>query len=145
MTIKKRLTSELKMSMKMKDKLAVEVIRLIKAKIMDAEKIDGIELDDTAVGKILVKAAKDHQKSIVAFKKASRTDLVDKEKLQLAYLQNYLPEEMDEEQIVSEIEKIIADGDYTTIKDMGKVMKEFNANFQANGGIVSKLVKERLS
>ncbi len=144
-SIKERLTSELKMSMKMRDKLAVEVIRLIKSKIMDAEKIDGNKLDDASVGKILVKAAKDHQNSIIAFKKGNRIDLLEKEKAQLAFLQNYLPKEMAKEQIIFEIEKIITNGNYTTIKDMGKVMKEFNTNFQANGRIVSQLVKEKLS
>lgn len=145
MIIKERLNSELKMAMKMKDKLAVEVIRLIKAKIQNAEKINGNELSDTEIESVLLKISKDHQNSIIAFKKGNRINLLEKEKLQLAFLQQYLPKEMGEEQIISEIEKIITDGNYTTIKDMGKVMKEFNENFQANGGIVSKLVKERLS
>lgn len=144
MTTKEQLTSELKLVMKMKDKIAIEVIRLIKARIMAAEKIDGIELNNEEVGKILVKAANDHRKSIIAFKKANRKDLIEKEKLQLGYLQQYLPEEMAEEQIISEVEKIISDAGYTSIRDMGKVMQEFNKYFQANGRIVSKIVKERL-
>ena len=144
MTIKEQLTSNLLQSMKMKDKLAVEVIRLIKAKIIDAEKKDGNELTDSEVGQILVKAGNDHQKSIIAFQKASRSDLVEKEKSQLQYLQQYLPKEMSEEAIISEVEKIMGENSYYSIKDMGKVMKEFNENFQANGGFVSKIVRERL-
>lgn len=144
MTIKEQLTSELKLVMKMKDKIAIEVIRLIKARIIAAEKIDGSELNNEEVGKILVKAANDHRKSIIAFQKANRTDLIEKEKLQLNYLQTYLPKEMDEEQIISEVEKIIADNGYTSIRDMGKVMQEFNKYFQANGKIVSSIVKKKL-
>ena len=108
------------------------------------QKIDGSELNNEKVGRILVKAANDHRKSIIAFKKGNRINLLEKEKLQLGYLQNYLPKEMDEEQIVSEVEKIISDKGYTSIRDMGKVMKEFNTNFQANGGIVSSIVKKKL-
>lgn len=144
MTIKRQLTNNLTLSMKMRDKLAVEVIRLIKARIIEAEKKDGHDLNDSEVGQILVKAAKDHQKSIIAFQKANRTDLVEKEKSQLNYLQQYLPKEMPEEAIISEVDKIIKENSYTSIKDMGKVMKEFNENFQANGGVVSKIVKEKL-
>lgn len=144
MTIKEQLTSDLKLVMKMKDKIAIEVIRLIKARIISAEKIDGNELDNEEVGKILVKASKDHQKSIDAFKKANRIALLEKEVAQLNYLRNYLPKEMDEEQIVSEVEKIISDNGYTSIRDMGKVMQEFNKYFQANGGIVSSIVKKKL-
>lgn len=145
MTIKEQLTSELILSMKMKDKLAVEVIRLIKAKIQNAEKKDGTTLNDSEVGQVLVKAAKDHQKSIDAFKKANRVSLLEKEVEQLNYLQKYLPKEMSEEAIISEVEKIIGDNSYNSIKDMGKVMKEFNENFQANGRVVSGIVKELLS
>lgn len=144
MTIREQLTSNLILSMKMKDKIAVEVIRLIKARIIDAEKKDGTVLNDSEVGQVLVKAAKDHQKSIIAFQKANRTDLVEKEKSQLSYLKQYLPKEMPEEAIISEVEKIIEENSYTSIQNMGKVMKEFNENFQANGGVVSKIVRERL-
>lgn len=144
MTIKEQLTSNLLQSMKMKDKLAVEVIRLIKARIIESEKKDGNELNDSEVGQVLVKAAKDHQKSIDAFKKGNRISLLEKEVAQLKYLQQYLPKEMPEEAIISEVEKIIEENSYTSIKDMGKVMKEFNEKFQANGGVVSKIVKGKL-
>lgn len=144
MNIKEQLTSELILSMKMKDKLAVEVIRLIKTRIIAAEKKDGVDLTESEVGQILVKAANDHQKSIIAFQKGGREDLVEKEKSQLQYLQKYLPKEMSEESIIFEVEKIMGENSYHSIQDMGKVMKEFNEKFQANGRVVSGIVKDLL-
>lgn len=147
MNTKDRLNNELKMAMKMKDRIGAESIRLIKARITQAEKETGTALTEEQIQEVLLKAAKDYEKSITAYRKANRPDLVEKEESQLNYLKPYLPQEMTEEEITAAVREIILEIGTESIKDMGKVMREFNLKYKgrANGGLVAKTVKRQLN
>jgi hypothetical protein len=109
------------------------------------EKKEGKELSAEDEIKILNKKVKDHMNSIEMFENADRLDLMKVEKDQVAFLNRYLPQALNSEEISKAITEIISSNNYKKA-DMGKVMKDFTAKYagRADGKIVSNLVKSIL-
>ena len=133
-------------AMKSKDKERLTVIRMVKS-AMDLEHIDHKrEINDDLLIDVLNKQIKMRRDSIEEFKKASRDDLVEKTQAEVDILLAYLPEQLSEEEIYLEIDKIFEDVQPTSQKDMGRIMKEASAKLKgkADMKLVSEIIKTKL-
>ena len=146
-TLKSRLQSDMKSSMKSGDKSRLGVIRLMLSAIKQVEVDERIELDDSRITAVLDKMAKQRRESITQFDKAGRDDLSAVEQAELAVIGEYLPEALTEDEINALVEQSISATGAATIKDMGKVMGRLKPQLQgrADMGQVSQLIKSRLS
>lgn len=147
---KQELKEELKNSMKAREELKTSVLRLLLSAINYYE-IEhggaGYEATDQDVLSVIQTQVKQRRDSIEQFSKAGRKDLADKETRELEILQNYLPEQMSEEEIANLVKEVIAQTGGKSMADMGKVMGALmpHVKGKADGNLVSKIVKEELS
>ena len=143
--------TDMKEAMKTHDKETLSTLRFLKSAI-DLFKINN-KMDRTAspsddtVIEVVSKQVKTHKESIEEFKKAGRNDLVDNLLKEVEVLSKYLPEQLSEDEIKSKIDEVISSIEATSIKDMGKVMKELTPLFKgkADMKLVNTLVKEKLN
>ena len=149
MTLRENLDADFKAALKEKNELKLSVVRMVKAALMNAEISSGGKgsFDDAQILDIIRKEAKKRNDSIAAYLLGGRTDLAEKEKQELAILQNYLPQAMAEEEVKALIQKTIADLGASSNANFGKVMKEAvaRAEGRADGKIISRIVKDLLS
>ena len=133
--------------MRAKDAARLSTVRLLLAAMKQKEVDERVELTDADVLAILEKMIKQRRESIAQFEKASRQDLADKEKAEVAVLSAYLPQRMGEAELQKEIDSIISETGASGAKDMGKVMAAAKIRLagKADMGAVSALVKTRLS
>ena len=122
MSLKERITEDMKSSMRSGDKERLATIRLVLAAIKQREVDERIQLDDTQVLAVLEKMLKQRRESITQFQAGGRTDLVAKESAEVAVLQGYLPAQLSDSEVEALIRAAIATTGATTLKDMGKVM-----------------------
>ena len=138
----------MKTAMKAKDQDTLRALRAIKSAIMLAktEKV-GTELDEQAEIKILQKELKQRKDALATYEEQNRPDLAEKEAGEIAVIEQFLPEQLSEEEIKAAIEKIIAETGASSMKDMGKVMGKANQEFagRADGKLVADTVKSLLS
>ena len=147
---KHKLQEELKTSMLSKDQLRTSVLRLLLSAINYYEIQKGgagYEASEEDVLSVVQSQAKQRRDSIEEFKKAGREDLVEKETKELQILQGFLPEQMDESEVEKLVEEAISETNSSSMTDMGKVMGVLmpKVKGKADGGLVSKLVKEKLT
>lgn len=147
MSLKTQLTDDMKAAMKGGDKQRLAVIRLINAAIKQREVDERIELDDAAVLAVLEKMVKQRKDSIGQYEAASREDLAQIERDEMAIIEAYLPEKLGEAEIVKAIEAAIAQTGANSAADMGKLMGVLKPQLagQADMGLVSKLIKQKLA
>jgi uncharacterized protein len=148
MSLKEKIASDLILALKSKDEVVVLVLKLIKNSIQNKEKENQKELDDQGLNKILLSEAKKRKDSIEQFKKGGRQDLVEQETKELNVIQKYLPEMKSEEEIKNIICVIIKEEEFEkSMSNFGQVMKLAMQKLdgQAEGGLVSKIVKEELN
>jgi uncharacterized protein YqeY len=147
MSLKDRITQDVKDAMRAKDKPRLATLRLITAAIKQREVDERIELDDTQVTLVLDKMVKQRRESIVQFEKAGRDDLIVIENNELEIIIPYLPEQLGEDEINALIDAALEQTGASSIKDMGKVMGQLKPQLQgkADMGAVSALIKSRLS
>ncbi|EKD65078.1 MAG: hypothetical protein ACD_50C00197G0005 [uncultured bacterium] len=148
--IKQKLQEELKQSMLSRNELRTSVLRLLLSAInyYEINKAGaGYEATDEDVLYVVQKEAKQRKDSIEQFQNAGRQDLVDKETKELEILQKYLPEQLSQEVLISLVTQTIKEVGATSTADIGKVMKALmpKVKGKADGGTVSKIVKEELS
>ncbi len=142
-----KLQEEMKSSLKSGDKERLSVIRMLISEIKKAQIDAKRELTDEEIIKILQKYAKQRKESIKQYREAGREDLAQKEEAELKVVSEFLPEALSEEEIEKIVEETIREVGASSIKDMGKVMKSVmeKVKGRADGSIVSKIVKEKLS
>lgn len=149
MSLIKNIATEMKEAMKAKDKVKLESLRSIKAALMLAqtEKGAGAELNEDEEMKILVRLQKQRKDSISIYQEQGRQDLADEELAQLAVIETFLPKALSEEELVSYLEKLIAELGATDAKDMGKVMGRASKELagRADGKTISAKVRALLS
>ncbi|MDZ7717783.1 MAG: GatB/YqeY domain-containing protein [Balneolaceae bacterium] len=151
MSLKKRILDDLKTAMKAKEADKLNVLRSLKAKLLEKEiserKGGEASLSDEQVVEVLMKAAKQRKESIEQFEEGGRDDLVEKEKFELDIIDKYLPEMMDEDEIREEVKEQIDKMGATDMSDMGKVMGALMGRLKgkAEGATISKIVKQELS
>ncbi|TKS53099.1 GatB/YqeY domain-containing protein [Luteimonas yindakuii] len=147
MTLKQRLTDDMKAAMKGGDKASLGVIRLINAAIKQREVDERIELDDAAVLAVLEKMVKQRRDSVTQYEAAAREDLAAIERAEIVVIERYLPEKLGEAEILAAIGAAIAQTGAAGPADMGKLMGVLKPQLagQADMGEVSKLVKQKLA
>jgi uncharacterized protein YqeY len=146
MSLKDQITEDMKSAMKAGEKDRLKVVRLIRAAIKQIEVDKRIELDDAAVLIVLDKMVKQRRDSVEQFQKGNRNDLADIELAEIVVLEDYLPEQLSDEELDAMIDEAISATGAETIRDMGKVMSQIKAKAAgaADMGAVGAKVKARL-
>ncbi|MEY4506914.1 MAG: hypothetical protein RL297_1492 [Pseudomonadota bacterium] len=147
MSLKARITEDMKTAMRAKDSERLGTIRLLQAAMKQKEVDERIELDDAAVVAIVDKLIKQRKDSIAAFEQAARQDLADKEKAEMAVLVAYLPERLSAEEVTHAVQAIVASLGASGPGDMGRVMGAVKTQLagKADMGMVSAAVKAALA
>lgn len=148
MSLHDRLSEDLKSAMKAKDQLRVDVIRMIKAAVLNK----GFELkkglDDAEMSRVMIALVKQRREAVEEYQKAKRGDLAGKELKEIAIIEAYLPKPLSPEELTQVVEAVIREAGAATLKDMGNVMKTVMARLAGqafDGKQVSELVRSRLS
>ena len=146
MTLKERITEDMKAAMRASDKERLSTIRMLQAAIKQREVDERITLDDAQVIAVLEKMVKQRKESIVQFEQGGRADLADKEKAEIALLQAYLPAPLSAAEVDTIIREAIAATGAASVKDMGKVMGVVKAKAagRTDMGAVSARIKAAL-
>ncbi len=147
MSLKDQITEDMKTAMRAKDSERLGTIRLLQAAMKQKEVDERIALDDAGVVAIVDKLIKQRKDSIAAFEGAGRQDLADKEKVEMAVLQVYLPARLSAEEVAAEVKTIVAELGAKGPGDMGKVMGAVKTRLagKADMGEVSAAVKAALA
>jgi uncharacterized protein YqeY len=147
MSLKERITDDMKAAMRSGEKERLGVIRMITSAIKQREVDERITLDDGQVLSVLEKMIKQRKESLVQFQAGNRQDLVDKEAAEITLLQGYLPSQLSDAEIDGLINDAIAASGAGSIKDMGKVMAIIKGKAQgrADMAAVGAKIKARLS
>jgi hypothetical protein len=147
MALQQKLMDDLKTAMKSGDKLRLSVIRMIRAKIKNAEIEKREALDDGEVLKVIARDVKQHKESITAFKDADRTELAEKEEAELAMLMEYMPQQMSRDEVVAIVKQVIDETGAVGPQGKGKVMGKIMAQVagKADGKEVNEIVMELLA
>lgn len=152
MTLKERITEDMKAAMRAKEADRLSTIRLLLAACKQKEVDERVELDDAMVVAIVDKLIKQRKDSIDAFRKAERADLADKEEAEMKVLQAYLPQRMSADEVLVEVKAIVAEiaaelGRAAGPGDMGKIMGVVKTRLagKAEMAAVSAAVKTALA
>jgi uncharacterized protein YqeY len=147
MALKERIQEDMKAAMRATERERLGTVRLILAAIKQREVDERIALDDTQVLAVLEKMVKQRRESIAQFQAGGRADLVAKEQAELALLQTYLPEPLDDASIDALIGAAVAETGAASVKDMGKVMAilKSKAAGRVDMGALGARVRSRLS
>jgi len=147
MTLKDRITEDMKAAMRAKQADRLLTIRMLLAACKQKEVDERVTLDDAAVIGIVDKLIKQRKDSIAAFAQAGRTDLVNKETAEIQVLEAYLPQRLDAAQIAAEVARIVAQIGASGPGDMGKVMGAAKSQLagKADMALVSAAVKQALA
>jgi len=150
MSLKDRLVADMTQAMKDKDTNKLSTLRMAKAAMMNEENKRGVGtiLTDEEVGKILLSLVKQRKDSIEQFTANGRIELAEKERAELAVLEEYLPQAASQEEIAAAVESAVTETGASSIKEMGLVMKAALAKLAgktADGKMVSETVRAKLS
>ena len=143
---KANIQQDLHQAMRSGDKPKVQALRLMLAAVKQIEIDERIEVDENRLLAILSKMAKQRQESIDQFRQAQRHDLVVQEEYELALIQSYLPQALNEAEILAFVEAAITQTEATSIRDMGKVMNVLRPQLTGRADLskVSELLKLKL-
>ncbi len=146
MSLKARITEDMKNAMRAKDSARLGAIRLLQSAIKQREVDERIELDDMQVIEAIEKMLKQRRDSIFQYEAANRHDLADVEKFEVTVLQEYLPQALTDGEVGAILEQVIAETCASGIKDMSKVMAAVKPLVvgRADMGKISGLIKTRL-
>jgi uncharacterized protein len=148
MALEDKISQDYVQAMKARDSFTSSVLSFLRAQIKNVKVDKRLEqVPDEDVISVIKKQVKQRQDSITQFKAGGRADLAEKEEKEMAILKNYLPPEMSAEKLKSIVEEVVSASGATSIKDMGRVMKDVLGRVagQADNQAVGALVKERLS
>jgi uncharacterized protein YqeY len=147
MPLKQQLTEDMKAAMKGGDKHSLGVIRLMNAAIKQREVDERVELDDAQVLTVLDKMVKQRRDSVSQYEAAGREDLAQIERDEIVVIERYLPAKLGEAEIEAAIADAMAETGASSPADIGKLMGVLKPKLagQADMGLVSRLVKQRLS
>jgi uncharacterized protein YqeY len=146
MSLKARITEDMKAAMRAKETVRLGAIRLLLAAIKQKEVDERVDADDALVASLVEKLLKQRRDSISQFEAAGRTDLADIEKAEVAVLQAYMPEQLSEADVDAAVAAAIAESGAASAKDMGRAMALLKPQLagRADMALVSKLLKARL-
>ena len=146
MSLKERITDDMKTAMRAKDSERLGTIRLLQSAMKQKEVDERIELDDAAIVAIVDKMIKQRRDSIAQFEKGARQDLADQEKFELGILQSYMPQALSDAEIDAEIAAAMQATGAKVMADMGKVMAVLKPKLagRADMAKVSTQIKAKL-
>jgi uncharacterized protein YqeY len=148
MSLSDRLTEDLKLAMKSRDQLRMDVIRMIKAAVLNKEVELKRDLDDAEMSRVMTTLVKQRRESVEQFEKAQRLELAAKERKEIEIIESYLPKPMTHQELEALVASIISETGSSSMKDMGQIMKAVMARVAGqpiDGKHVSELVKSKLS
>ncbi len=147
MSLEERVADEMKQAMKAGDKLRLSTIRMIRSALKNKEIELRRKLEDEDVVKAIQVMMRKGEESVEQFQAGGRMDLVEKEKKEMEILKSFLPQLLNQEEIVKIIDQSIQETQASSPKDIGKVMKSVMAKIggKADGKLVNQFVKEKLS
>jgi len=146
MSLKARITEDMKAAMRSGEKDRLSCIRMLQAGIKQREVDERIELGDADVLSVIEKMIKQRKESVAQFQAGNRADLVAKESAEIALLSGYLPAQLGEAELATLIREAVASTGASSMKDMGKVMAALKPNVQgrADMGALSARIKSAL-
>jgi uncharacterized protein YqeY len=147
MSLHDRLSEDLKLAMKARDQLRMDVIRMIKAAVMNKELEIKKDLDDAEMSRVMTTMIKQRRESVEQFEKGNRAELAAKERQEITILESYLPQALSPEQLASLVDSVIQETGVRSLKEMGAVMKAMMvrlAGQPVDGKQVSDLVRAKL-
>ncbi len=148
MSLRDRLAEDLKLAMKSKDQLRMDVIRMIKAAILNKEVELKKDLDDAEMSRIMSTLIKQRRESVTQYEKAQRTDLAEKERKEITIIETYLPQALSPQELEQIVASALTETGACSLKDIGAVMKTVTARLAGqavDGKLVSDLVKAKLT
>ena len=147
MSLKAKITDDMKAAMRAKDAPRLSAVRLLLAAMKQKEVDERVELADSDIVTIIDKMIKQRRDSISQFEKGGRQDLADTEKFEVGVLQAYMPQALSDAEVEAEIVAAIQATGAKAMADMGKVMAVLKPKLagKADMGKVSALVKSRLA
>ena len=144
-----QIRADLTAAMRSQDKLVISTLRSVVAAVQEAEVAgaSATTLDDEQVQKVVAAQAKRRVEAAEAFDQGGRTEKAADERAELKILESYLPEQLDQDALTEIIERVLSEGGFSTMADMGQAMKAINAKVagKAEGRLIAELVKSRLS
>ncbi len=144
-----KINQDLKEAMKQKDKYRLEALRAIKSQLLLLKTAEGAtgEIEEAEALKVLQKMVKQRKESAELYKSKGRDDLAEEELMQAKYIEEYLPKPLSEEELTTEIKKIIDETGAQSMKDMGRVMGIATKRFagRADNRKVSEIVRKLLN
>ena len=145
--LKEKLLEDLKDAMKTKNVNKKNAVQMVRTAILQIEKDKGIEVSDEQILGIVAKEVKTRKDAIAEYEQANREDLIEKANEEIKALEEYLPKQLTDEELVTEVKKVIEKLNATSMKDMGPVMKEAKATIgaQADGKRIHEVVKSLLA
>jgi len=147
MSLRDRLTEDLKLAMKARDQLLMDVIRMIKAAVMNKEIEIKKDLDDAEMSRVMTTMIKQRRESVEQFEKGNRAELAAKERLEITVLESYFPQALSSEQLSTVVDAVIQETGARSLKEMGAVMKAVMmrvAGQPVDGKQISELVRAKL-
>ncbi|MBI3357003.1 MAG: GatB/YqeY domain-containing protein [Nitrospirae bacterium] len=147
MSLHDRLTEDLKLAMKSRDQLRMDVIRMIKAAVLNKEVELKKDLDDVEMSRVMTTLIKQRRESVEQYEKAQRTELAEKERKEITIIEAYLPKALSPQELEHLVASVIAESGADSLKDMGAAMKAVMARLAGqavDGKQVSDLVKAKL-
>ena len=145
--LKEKLLEDLKDAMKTKNVNKKNAVQMVRTAILQIEKDKGIEVSDEQILGIVAKEVKTRKDAIAEYEQANREDLIEKANEEIKALEEYLPKQLTDEELVTEVKKVIEKLNATSMIDMGPVMKEAKATIgaQADGKRINEVVKSLLA
>src|SRR5262249_31913108 len=123
MSLRDRLTEDLKLAMKARDQLRMDVIRMIKAAVLNKEVEMKKDLDDAEMSRIMTTMIKQRKESVEQYEKGQRAELAAKERQEISIIEAYLPKAVSPDELARLVDAVIHETSATSSKDMGAVMK----------------------
>ena len=146
-----RFNEALKVALKSQDKIRISTLRLINAAIKDRDIADrtdngGEGVSEEVVLEILAKMIKQRHESLSAYEEGGRLDLADQERSEIAVIQEFMPRQLEDDEIIAAVDTALAEAEAQTLKDMGKVMGLLKQKYtgQMDFGKAGARVKEKL-
>ncbi len=146
MSLKARITEDMKAAMRSGEKDRLSCIRMLQAGIKQREVDERIQLDDTQVLSVIDKMIKQRKESVAQFQAGNRADLVAKESAEIAVLTAYLPAQLGDAELATLVREAVASAGASSMKDMGKVMAVLKPKVQGRTdmGALSARIKSAL-
>ena len=147
MSLRERITNDMTAAMKAREAGRLSTLRMVKAAVQNREIEKGSELSEEELVKALQSLVKQRRDSVEQYEKAGRAELAEKERAEIAVIEEYLPQAASREEIEQAVAEAVAETGASSMKEMGAVMKAAQARLagrNADGRTVSEVVKAKL-